>query len=155
MKNAIFDKNISLEFPEDFYEMNEQEIQKFFGAGLLRFGARNEEKHVILSLGKTNKSFLNLLASPKNVLTGAESNMSKNLKDYKRLEEFDVEMLSKSGSGICFEYSAKDTGVKQFCEMAVIKIKSVLYITYCLSRLEDKDKYQEVFEAFRQSLKLA
>ena len=59
MKNSVFDKNINVEFPDDFYEMNSEEIGKFFGGDMLRFGARNVEKHVILSLGKTNKSLKN------------------------------------------------------------------------------------------------
>lgn len=57
MKTVLFDKTITIEYPDDFYEMNEEEIKKFFGGDLLRFGARNAEKHVILFLAKTKKSF--------------------------------------------------------------------------------------------------
>ena len=155
MKNAIFDGNISLEYPDDFYEMDEAEISKFFAGDMLRFGARNKEKQVILSLGKTNKSFMNLLASPKSVLAGAENNFKNNLKDYKLLEEFAVDMLDKAGCGIRFSYSAIDKDVKQFCEMVVVKAKGVFYISYCLARLDDQKENEEVFKAFRNSLKLA
>ena len=95
MKTAIFDKTISLEYPDDFFEMSEEEIKKIFGGDLLRFGARNVEKHVILSAAKTNKSFLNIFASPKSVLAGAENNLRNILKDYNRLESFETELLSK------------------------------------------------------------
>ena len=153
MKNAIFDGMIYLEYPEDFYEMKEDEIKKFFGGDMLRFGARNTEKHVILSLAKSKKSFLNLFASAKSVLSSAESSLS-DLKDYNRLGQFEIEMLGQKGSGICFEYSASDKDVKQFCEMTVIKYKNNFYVTYCLSRLENRKENEEVFKAFRDSLKL-
>ena len=154
MKNVIFDKKISLEYPDDFYEMNEEEIRKFFGGDMLRFGVRNIEKHVILSIGKTNKSFLNNFASSKSVLAGAENTLSSNLKNYQCLDRFEVEMLSQKGSGIRFSYSAIDQDVKQFCEMAVIKYKNGFYVTYCLSRAEDKEENEKIFKAFRNSLKL-
>lgn len=94
------------------------------------------------------------MASPKSVLAGAENTFNSNLKDYNRLEEFEVQMLSKKGCGIRFSYSAIDKDVKQFCEMVVIKNKNDFYISYCLSRLEDKLKNEKVFEAFRNSLKI-
>ena len=154
MKTAIFNKTISLDYPDDFYEMSEKEIKKFFGGDMLRFGVRNIEKHVILSLGKTNKSFLNFFASPKSVLAGAESTLSSNLKNYQCLDSFEVEMLSKKGNGIRFSYSAIDQDVKQFCEMVVVKYKNDFYVTYCLSRLENKEENEETFKAFRSSLKV-
>ena len=45
MKNAIFNENVHIEYPEDFYEMSGEEIRKFFAGNLLRFGVRNVEKH--------------------------------------------------------------------------------------------------------------
>ena len=154
MKNAIFDRNISLEYPDDFYEMSLEEIKKFFGGDILRIGFRNADKHVILSLGKTNNSFLNLLASPKSVLIGAENSL-RSLKDYKLLEEFDTEMLSKRGCGISFEYSATDKDVKQYCEMTIVKYKNNFYISYCLSRFDDRKENESLFKSFRNSLKSA
>ena len=153
MKKAIFDNNISLAYPDDFSIMSEEEIRKYFSGDMLRFGAKNAEKHVILSLAKTNKSFLNLLASPRSVLAGAE-NSFKRLKDYKRLEEFDAEMLSKKGSGLSFEYSAIDKDVKQYCEMTVVKYKNNFYVSYCLSRFDDIKENKSVFKAFRDSMKI-
>ena len=154
MMKSIFDKTIYLEYPDDFYEMSEEEIKKFFDGDMIRFGARNVEKHVILSLAKSKKSFLNILATPKSVLDGAMNTLSSNLKDFNFLETFEVEMLSKKGNGIRFSYTAIDKDIKQFCEMAVIKNKSDFYFTYCLSRLEDRKENESVFRAFRDSIRL-
>ena len=154
MKQAIFDETISLEYPDDFYEMSEEEIKEFFGGEILRIGFRNVEKHVILSLGKISKSLLTFFASPKGVLAGAINNFQNNLKDYRCLEEFNTNVLSKSGNGVRFEYSASDKDVKQFCEMTVTKYKGAFYVIYCLSRLEDKKENEEVFNSFRCSLRI-
>ena len=153
MKNKTFDQIVNIEYPDDFYEMSEEELQKFFGGDMLRFGARNTEKHVILSLSRTKKSLLSLFTNPKSVLSGAEYSLRQNLKDYKRLEEFETTMLSKPSNGIRFEYSASDKDVKQFCEIAVVKYKNAFYITHCLSRLDDKDENENVFKEFRDSLR--
>ena len=154
MKNTIFNKRIYIEYPENFYEMSGEEIKKFFGSGIDRIGFKNVEKHVILSLGKTNESFLNLFATPRSVLAGAENSL-KSLPNYKRIEELDVEMLSKKGCGISFEYSATDKDVKQYCEIAIVKHKNNFYISYCLSRLADKKDNAPLFKTFRDSMKIA
>ena len=154
MKNATFDGKISLFYPDDFYEMNEEEMKRFFGGDMLRFGARNAEKHIILSLTKSKKSFLNIFASSISVLAGVEHTFSSNLKDYNCLDRFEFEMFSKKGNGIRFTYLAIDQDVKQYCEMTVVKYKNNFYVSYCLSRFEDKQQSEEVFKSFRDSLRL-
>lgn len=154
MKTAIFNKIISIEYPDDFYEMDKEEISKYFGGDMLRFAIRNVEKHVIMSIGKTNKSILNIFATPKSVLSNAENTLKVNLNNYTRLDSFEVEMLSKKGNGMSFKYKANDQNIEQFCEMAIIKYKSEFYITYCLSRFDDVKENEELFRAFRGSLKL-
>ena len=153
MKTVIFNKIISIEYPDDFYEMDKEEISKYFGGDMLRFAIRNVEKHVIMSIGKTNKSILNLFATPKNVLSNAENTLKVNLNNYTRLDSFEVEMLSKRGNGMSFKYKANDQNIEQFCEMAIIKYKSEFYITYCLSRFDNVKENEELFRAFRRSLK--
>lgn len=67
MKSTLFNGNVQVEFPDDFSIMSGEEINKYFGGGMLRCGVRNAEKHVILSVGKTNDSLLSML-------TDAEAN---------------------------------------------------------------------------------
>lgn len=154
MKNSIFNQNIYLEYPDGFTEMNEAEIKKYFAGDLLRFGVKNAEKHVILSVAKTKNSFFSLITDAKSVLNGAESSLKKGLKDYAVTERFDAKMLGKPAKGICFEYSANDSGVKQFCEMTVVKGKRCFYIVYCVCRLNDVSENKAVFTAFRSSMKI-
>ena len=40
MRSSVFDKNIHIECPEDFYEMDNNELKKYFASDMLRFGAR-------------------------------------------------------------------------------------------------------------------
>ena len=81
--------------------------------------------------------------------------MRNNLKDYKLLKEFEIEMLTKLGRGIRFEYSAIDSDTKQFCEMTVVKYKNDFYVTYCLSRIDERKENEELFKTFRDSLKIS
>ena len=153
MKNAVFDKNVYIEYPDDFYEMNSIEISGYFAGDMRRCAFRNDEKHVILSLGKTDASFLNMITDAKSVLNGAENSLKKNLKDYVCKERFDAEVFGKKAKGIRFEYKA-NTGEKQFCEMTVVKFKCSFYTVYCLSRSKGKDEFKPLFASFVSALKI-
>ena len=149
--NAVFDKNIGIAYPDDFCVMDSNELKKYFASEMLRFGARSEEKHIILSVGKMKFSFLNLLTDAKSVLNGAEHKL-KALNGYLRRSEFDETVLGKKAKGIRFEYEVEG-GIKQLCEMAVVKLKNRFYVIYCLARL-DKEEATQIFKTFRNSLKV-
>lgn len=153
MKNTVFNENVYIEYPDDFHEMSNEELQKYFAGNLLRFGAMNAEKHVILSVGKTQSKFVNVFTNTQSVLLGAENTLKKNLKDYTRIDEFDAEILNESAKGIHFKYVAVNKNVKQFCEMAVVKSKRCFYVLYCISRLSDVGESLTLFKEFRDSLK--
>lgn len=153
MKNTVFNENVYIEYPDDFHEMSNEELQKYFAGNLLRFGAKNDDKHVILSVAKTANKLVAVFTNTKSVLSGAESTLKKNLKDYTRIDEFDAEIFGEKAKGIHFKYSAIDKDVKQFCEMAVVKSKRCFYVLYCLSRLNDADENLNLFKEFRNSLR--
>lgn len=44
-------------------------------------------------------------------------------------------------------------GVKQFCEMTVVKGKRCFYTVYCVCRLNDVSENKAVFTALRSSMK--
>lgn len=152
MKNTVFNNNIYIEYPDDFYEMSAAEISEYFAGDMLRCAFKNAEKHVILSLAKTNASLLNMITDAKSVLNGAENSLKKNLKNYVCTERFDAEVFGKKAKGICFEYTA-NTGEKQFCEMTVVKFERCFYTAYCMSRLDAKDQFKTLFASFRAALK--
>ena len=153
MKSAIFNENVYIEYPEDFYEMSGEEIRKFFAGNFLRFGVRNVEKHAIMSIAKTEKSLFTFIADAKSVLAGAERSLKKGLKDYVRTDSFDTVILGNAAKGIRFEYSAIDKNVRQFCEMTVVKANKGFYTVYCVARRDDAEEIAPTFEAFRSSLK--
>ena len=152
MKNTVFDGNVSVEFPDDFREMSEEEVGKYFGGGLPRLGVINPDKHVIMSISRTNDSFLGLIASSSSVLSGAERSLSR-LKDYRCLERLDSTLLGKPAKAIRFRYAASDKGTQQYGEMRVVKHKRRFYISYCLSRLEGKDENEQTFIQFNESIR--
>ena len=149
--NTVFDKNIGIEYPDDFYVMDSNELKKYFASEILRFGARSEEKHIILSVGKMKFSILNLLTDAKSVLCGAEHRL-KTLNAYLRRSELNETILGKKAKGIQFEYEVEG-GIKQLCEMAVVKVKGNFYVVYCMARLDDIEEATQIFKTFRNSLK--
>ena len=152
MQEAIFDNHIRIEYPDDFYVMSTEELNKYFAGDMQRLGVRNAAKHVILSIGKTNPSLANLVTDAKSVLSGAESAMRKNLNGYQCIERFDAPLLGKNAKGIRFEYVAKDEDVRQVGEMTVAKVGTRFYVTYCLARLATLQENADLFGAFRQSI---
>ena len=151
MRSSVFDKNIHIECPEDFYEMDNNELKKYFASDMLRFGARNAEKHMILSVGKMKSSFVNFLTDAQNVLNGAEHSL-RTLKGYCCKNKFEEIIFGKKAKGLQFEYEATN-GTKQLGEMAVVKLKSCFYVIYCLGQLADFDEATKLFKDFRSSLR--
>ena len=153
MKDTTFLNEVHIEYPDDFSEMNGDEIRRYFAGDMLRWGARSSEKHIILSVGKTKTSLMSMLLNAKDVLSGAEKTLSRGLKDYKRTEEFKTELSGITAEGIRFEYTADDKNVRQYSEMYVVKVKCSFYTVHCISWLSDADKYSALFSEFRQSIK--
>ena len=153
MKNTVFNKNVYIEYPDSFYEMNADEMRSYFAGDMLRFGARDAEKHIVLSVGKTKDSIANLVTDAKSVLAGAESSLKKGLLGFTRTGEFEAEILGGTARGIRFEYNAANSGARQFCEMAIVKSKRSFYAVYCMSPLDGKEENASLFASFRDSLK--
>ena len=154
MKNADFYGLVYMEYPDDYSEMSEEEISRYFRGNALRWGVRCPEKHIMLSLGKTGNSIFNVFYDAKGALNGAEKVLAKNLKDYKRRDEFDAVVLGNNAKGIHFEYTADDVDVRQFCELVVAKVKRCFYTVYCISRAKDAATSAPLFEEFRGTLRL-
>ena len=146
MAKATFNNVFSLECPEGFVQLSEEEQQKFFLGKQLRLTFQDKEKHILISLSKGNDSFLNRLFSNKAVIRGAASNMKNNLKDFESLGEEESVILGKPAITRCFSYVVNDQDIKQYGELSVFKIKSAFYVVHCLSRFESKEESKKVFK---------
>ena len=153
MKQAIFNNLINLSYPDDFIELDEAGNKKYFAGDLQRLSFHNKEKHIILSLSKTKDSFMNHLLNITGMLVGATRNLENNLKEYKRVEEYESVIFDCDAITECFEYLASDDGSKQYGELSVFKVRKAFYIIYCLSRYDNKEEAKKIFKDFRESFK--
>ena len=153
MKHAVFNNLVHLEYPDDFVELSEEENEKYFSGDLKRLSFRNEEKHIILSISKTKDSFMNRLLNITGMLVEATRNLENGLKEYKRVDDYESTIFDMKATTECFEYLSSDTGVKQYGELSIFKVRKAFYIIYCLSRYEDKESAKKIFKEFKESFK--
>lgn len=153
MKTTVFNE-LCVTYPDDFYIMTPEEVGKYFSSDMLRWGAKNAEKHIVIVLAKTKASFLNLITDAKGVAAGAESSLRKSLKDYKCVGDIESELIGKKAECFGFEYLTDDGAVSQYCETAVVKAGRSYYIAYCFCRSEDKEQYSPMFAEFRKSAQI-
>ena len=153
MKQVIFNNQISLECPDDFKEMSDEENHKYFSDNLLRLSLHNKEKHIILSLSKSKESFLYRLISVSKVISDAISNLRKNLKDYKHIDEYNTTIFDKPAITVCFSYTANDENIKQYGELSVFKIKNAFYALHFIGRLDDEEECKMLFKEVKDSFK--
>ena len=148
---ATFNNLINLEYPEGYKELTLIENKKYFSGNLLRITFHNEEKHILLSLSKGNDSFINRFISVATVVSGSLSNLSKNLKDYEFIEQFESSICGKDAIHECFSYTANDEDIKQYGELSVFKMNKAFYVVYCICRYSDKEECQKIFKEYRDS----
>lgn len=154
MKIETFNNLINFEYPDDFVKLSDSENEKYFSGDLLRVSFNNTEKHALVSLSKTKDSFLNRLVGVASVIAGSLSNMEKNLKEFKVIEECESNICDRPTITECFSYTANDQNIKQYGEMSVFKYKSAFFIIYCICRFEDKESSKTIFKEFKDSFSL-
>lgn len=151
MSKTIFNNLISIEIPDNFKQLSEEENEKFFAGDLMRISFQNPQKHILFSISKTKDSFLNRIINPAAVLSGALSNMEKNLKNYQLIETCESTIFDKPAMTACFSYSTNSEDIKQYGELSVFKFKKAFYVIYCLSKFESKEESKALFKQFRDS----
>ena len=151
MEQTTFNTFINLQYSDNFDVLNKEENEKYFTGDLLRISFQNREKHILLSLSKTNDSFFNRLVGIKTVVNNTVATLQSGLKDYQFVEEYETTMFDRPAITSCFSYTAKDQDVKQYGELSVFKFKSAFYVVYCISRLENKEDAKKIFKEFTDS----
>ena len=135
--------------------MSIEEIDRYFCDHTNRIGIRSNERHVIVSVSYTKPKIVNYLTDAKSVLSSAERNMKRNLKNYKRIEKRQFDVASKKAYSVRFEYTATDSPVEQCGELIVFKVKKKFYSIYYVSlKSLDQENYRD-FQAILNSMELA
>ena len=139
-------------YPEYFHMMSIEEIDRYFCDHTNRMGIRSNERHVIVSVSYTKPKIVNYLTDAKSVLSSAERNMKRNLKNYKRIEKRQFDVASKKAYSVRFEYTATDSPVEQCGELIVFRVNQKFYSIYYVSlKSLDQENYRD-FQAILNSM---
>ena len=135
--------------------MSIEEIDRYFCDHTNRMGIRSNERHVIVSVSYTKPKIVNYLTDAKSVLSSAERNMKRNLKNYRRIEKRQFDVASKKAYSIRFEYTALDSPVEQCGELIVFRVNQKFYSIYYVSlKSLDQENYRD-FQAILNSMESA
>lgn len=156
MMNTTVYYNISVAYPDDFHVMDREEMKKYFTGDIERFGVRNDDKRVTLSIAKsTAHPIVTMLTDSRAVARGAEKTLRKNLKDFKRGEDIKIELLGKKAYGFNFEYRTKLTDDLQYVDMVVVKYQHAFYVVFRMSPAENYYQNRPILDAFLRSIQAA
>lgn len=147
----IFDR-LCVSYPDSFHVMDAQEMKKYFIDDAGRWGIRDDDKHITISVLKSASSkFLIMLADLKAVIKRAEFDMNRNLKDYQKIKNIEMTLLGKSARGVAFTFTTTKSAEKMYGEIICVKIGGMLYTFYFTSRDGETAVNHPAFNSFLTS----
>lgn len=151
MNSVKINNEINLTYPDGFREMGEEELSKYFGSAQNRWGAHDDENHVVLSVNWSKKKLLSFLADAESALIAAEGRLRRNLVNYQRVTSYKTKIgKKKKAHGIRFEYRANTSVMLQVGDLVMFKHKKKVYALYYICR---KTKAAASLPAFEEVLK--
>lgn len=149
MNNVKINSELGLSYPDGFKEMGEAELTRYFSSPANRWGAYNDDEHIILSVSWAKAGFLR--SDPEMFLSGVEARMRLSLLNYQRVTEFKTKIAGKKAYGIRFEYRVNDKKLVQVADMVSFKYKknfyTVHYITRKLNAASSRPDFLEVLKS--------
>lgn len=154
MKRLVINQTFAADYFEDFHEMTGTELTKFYGCAGNRCGIYDEGSHmaVIVTWMKPKLAFL---TDERSVLKGAETQMKRNLQDYRHLDTMNIEIAGCRAIGNRFAYTVNGTDVVQYGDLYVFKYNKLYYAVQLIARKENFDASRCEMEKFLQSMAVA
>ena len=155
MDNNVINKEIIFNYPDGFKQMDNDELDKYFGTTKNMFGIRCADKNMIMSIGWSKMNILvKLFANPGAVINGMDARLRSNLEDFEITSEISTDICGVNALGFSFEYTAHDDDIEQIGNVVAFKLRKALYVVQFLARKENEEKAQKVFNDIISSLSL-
>lgn len=155
MNNARINNEVNLVYPDGFNDMNEEELTKYFSSPVNRWGAYNNNEHIILSVSWTKAGFKRLLDDAESFMVEIESGLTRNLLNYQRVTDYHIKVGKKKAYGIRFEYRVNDAALIQVCDVVVFKYKKFFYSVYYVTRKKNAASSRPAFQEVLNSITLS
>lgn len=132
MNTVKINNELNLTYPDNFNEMGEEELTKYFSSPNNRWGAFNSDDHIILSVGWKKAGFLS--SDAESALYDIESHIRRGLLNYQQISSFKTKVASKKACGVRFEYRVNDSCRVHVGDIIVFKNKKYFYAVYYITR---------------------
>lgn len=154
MKRTHVNKELLLNYTDNFHEMDAGELRKYFSTEQNRWGIHDEKRHAIISVAWTRTGLLNLLTDAKAIVKGAERCVKKNLQDYCRTEQISTVISGAKAKGIRFLYTVTGTQIKQKGEMLAMRCGGKFYVIEFITNVEGEAENRRMYDAVLQSVQV-
>lgn len=154
MKRTHVNRELLLNYTDNFHEMDAEELRKYFSTEQNRWGIRDEKRHAIISVAWTKTGLLNLLTDAKAIVNGMERCMKRNLQDYCRTERISTVISGAKAKGIRFLYTATGTDIKQKGEILAMRCGGKFYVVEFITGAEGEAENRRMYDAVLQSVEL-
>ena len=149
MSNVKINNAINLTYPDNFKEMSDEELTRYFSSPKNRWGVYNADEHIILSISWTKAGFL---TDAEMMLMDIEARLSRRLLNYQKISSFKTKVASKKAHGIRFEYRVNDARIVQVSDMIVFKVKNRFYAIHYITRKVNAASSRLVLEEVLKSV---
>ena len=155
MNNVKINNELNLAYPENFKEMKEEELTKYFGSAENRWGVYDSDKHIILSVSWSKPSFFRTLTDAESVVIATESRLRRGLLNYQRISTYKMKLdKKKKADGLRFEYRVNDKKLVQVADLVIFKHKKKFYSIYYITRKSNAAEERPAFKEVLDSIKL-
>lgn len=153
MNNVKINNELNLTYPEEFKEMSEVELARYFGSPTNRWGVYDTDRHIILSVGWKKLSFFKSFGDEESAMIGAQARLRRNLLNYQRLGTYVIKLdKKKKARGLRFEYRVNDKKLVQVADLIIVKHKKIIYSIYYITRKANAAEARQTFRAALESV---
>lgn len=141
MEQICLDGSLTLSFPDGFRKLSEAELGQMraiqSGPGVC---LRNEEAHIVVSLGYRHAGLLSALLSAKDLIKSAENRIAGAMRAFNyRLTEYQTRSLGNK-TAQCFQYAYEAQNTEMAGECCAVKAGKTIYYLHFYVRNECRDK---------------
>ena len=153
MYDVTVNDEIELSYPDDFKVLTPEEITHYFTSANNRWTAKDNERHLLLSVAWTKPGFISYITDSRSVMKGIESQLKRNMNAFCKIGSETIVLGSHKGHALSYEYRARDKDISQCGELIVFRQKDKFYIIDYIYRKENSAEAKDVLNTILPTIK--
>ena len=128
MKNRTVNGTFSFSVPDDFEDMSEEQLRKFYSTTEGLTGYYHTETNSMINVGFVpKKGLVSALFSAKDIIKSYDAGYSRRLENYEKTGDITRTAAGEKCVGMSFSYTTKSEHVPVSAEVVTIKHKGAFY----------------------------